>query len=162
MKPKHITACILTILFLASLIGASIAGPTTNVINVKEGQTFNISLPSNPSTGFHWEPIYNTTYLELVNQSFQSDNPGAPGAGGNETFTFKAIKPGETNITFNYQRGNTTPVNTTTYEVKIAANNTGNSTKTATIPMLPTGAPLAGLTLGILAVIGGIIGSRRK
>lgn len=166
MRDVYITAFIITILFLASLTSASAADPANNVINVNLGQTFTISLPSNPSTGFQWHAIYDTTYLELVNQNFESDNPGVPGAGGNQTFTFKAIKSGQTNITFNYQRGNSAPENTTTFDIKIAANNagnnTGNTTKTTTIPMLPTGAPLAGLTLGILTVLGGIIGSRRN
>jgi len=167
MKPLKITACILTILFLASLsAGASIAAPSDNVISVKEGQTFKITLPSNPSTGYQWNSTYDTTYLELVAQNFQPDNtnPGIVGAGGNEIFTFKAKNPGNTTITFNYQRPwDPTPINTTTYDIRITANNTGNNTNTTrTIPMQDTGVPLAGLTLGILAVLGGIIGSRRK
>lgn len=164
MKPMYLMAYILTILCIVGLmVSASFADPN-DVINVKVNQSFNIVLASNPSTGYSWNVDYDDNYLELVDQSFQSSNPGLLGAGGNETFIFKALKPGKTSINLTYQRGSDI-INTTAYDVVIAgvnpANNTTNNTK-RTIPMQGTGAPLITLALGVLSVAAGLIISKRR
>ena len=41
-------------------------------------------------------------------------------------------------------------------------NNTGNNTQQGTIPMQNTGAPLTGLALAIISVLGGILGSKKR
>ena len=60
----------------------------------------NISLDSNPSTGFDWWTNFDTSYLRLVNSTFVSGNAasGMVGQPGKRIFTFKAIKPGDTEV----------------------------------------------------------------
>lgn len=83
-------------------------------ITVVQGQNFTIQLQSNPSTGYHWEPIYNSSYIKLVNRAFASGvsaNPLVVGASGTDTFTFQGTKQGTSIITFDnislaYERAN--------------------------------------------------------
>ena len=68
---------------------------------------FLIALESNPSTGYSWEAEYDTEMLELVEETFESDeyaNVHIVGAGGTELFQFKALSKGQTDITFKYKR----------------------------------------------------------
>jgi predicted secreted protein len=66
-------------------------------------KTFNISLESNPSTGYSWQAIYDQDYFELVDQKFETSSD-LIGAGGKEVFYFKALKTGEKFIDFEYLR----------------------------------------------------------
>lgn len=65
---------------------------------VKSGGTITLALPASPSTGFVWEmddPDPEASLLEqLVDPSFQADDPGAVGSGGIMTFTFRAVDDG--------------------------------------------------------------------
>jgi len=69
----------------------------------KMGETFSISLKSNPTTGYRWQPEFNSEFLELVSSEFTPDSAliGAPGV---ETLEFRALKQGETEITVIYKR----------------------------------------------------------
>lgn len=170
MKPTSLTIAILTIFCIAVLaVGASFAAP----INVAVNETWDIALPSNPSTGYSWTVEYDDDHLELVNQSYQPSGTGLIGSGGDEIFTFRAVEAGETNIDFTYG-GRGDIINTTTYSVVITgltpANNTTNTTNTTnvtptddtqTIPMQPTGVPLVVLVVGVLAVAAGVTASKR-
>jgi len=70
--------------------------------SVKKGDTFSVTLPSNPSTGYQLCMI--STGAEpwsVVGRSFKSDaKEPTPGAGGQETITFKASKAGEGQVIF--------------------------------------------------------------
>lgn len=168
MKPTFLTTAILTIFFIAVFaVGASFAAD----FNVTVNETFEIALPSNPSTGYSWTVEYDDDYLELVNQSYEPSGTGLIGSGGDEIFTFSAVEAGETNIDFTYG-GRGDIINTTTYSVVITgltpANNTTNTTNvtptnnTPTIPMQPTGVPLVVLVAGALAVAAGVAASKKK
>jgi inhibitor of cysteine peptidase len=84
---------------------------TTNATNVThrqpmtsaQGQNFTITLRSNPSTGYHWEPQFDSTALTLTNSVFVSDpNPNKlVGVPGSQVFTFQGLAKGTTTITFN-------------------------------------------------------------
>jgi inhibitor of cysteine peptidase len=84
---------------------------TTNATNVThgepmtsaQGQLFTITLRSNPSTGYHWEPQFDSTALTLTNSVFVSDpNPhNLVGVPGSQVFTFQGLTKGTTTITFN-------------------------------------------------------------
>jgi predicted secreted protein len=83
-----------------------------NAALVSKGQNFTIQLQSNPSTGYHWEPTYNSAYIMLVNRAFASGtsaNPLLVGASGTDTFTFQGTREGTSVITFN----NISPINET-------------------------------------------------
>jgi predicted secreted protein len=75
--------------------------PCEKAINVSLDKEFNISLDDNGgSTGFQWWTNYNTSYLSLVNSTFVLENAlsGMVGQPGKRIFTFKAIKPGNTEV----------------------------------------------------------------
>jgi len=84
---------------------------TTNATNVThaepmtaaQGQNFTITLRSNPSTGYHWEPQFDSTTLSLTDSAFVSDpNPhNLVGVPGSQVFTFQGLTKGTTTITFN-------------------------------------------------------------
>jgi len=67
------------------------------------GDTFTISLPSNPTTGYSWELDFDPDYLELVSDDFviTSNLFGAPGI---QSFELKAINQGRTELTMIYKR----------------------------------------------------------
>jgi inhibitor of cysteine peptidase len=80
---------------------------SSEVINTGVNQEFKIALGSNISTGYSWQPNYDTNALNLVDKTYQEqDNTGKQivGASGTEYFTFKALAKGETEVTFTYQR----------------------------------------------------------
>ena len=83
--------------------GDSVSDTTAEPIGVMAGKTFTVSLESNPTTGYSWQPEFDSEYLELVGSEFKSDS-ALMGASGIETFEFKALKQGETEITMIYKR----------------------------------------------------------
>jgi inhibitor of cysteine peptidase len=109
------------ILALAMLAVMGLSGCTTEVkaytdsgktINTKVNQEFTIALGSNITTGYSWQPVFDSTVLEKLNQEYkENDTTGNQivGAGGTEYFYFKALKSGETKITFTYFRPWETP-----------------------------------------------------
>jgi predicted secreted protein len=75
-------------------------------VAVREGQTFALTLRSNPTTGYIWqltEPI-NERIIRLTGNEYRSDKTGLMGAGGREIWTFKAVGSGETRINLKYAR----------------------------------------------------------
>ena len=67
-------------------------------IEVQAGETFNIVVDSNPSTGYHWEIVGELNGVEFVSTEYTADEPVAPGSGGVDVWTFKAVASGETQI----------------------------------------------------------------
>jgi inhibitor of cysteine peptidase len=75
-------------------------------IQFKAGTNFTITLRANMSTGYQWqiaEPL-DETMLELVNTEYIPYRTQRLGADGKQLFTFKALKAGETTISFKYAR----------------------------------------------------------
>jgi inhibitor of cysteine peptidase len=78
-----------------------------NAINLTVDQTFSLTLPSNPSTGYSWKIIDDdrSILLPLGEPQFNlASGTPMPGAGGTETFTFKGVSPGVTTLTLVYVR----------------------------------------------------------
>lgn len=78
-------------------------------IEAAVGDTFEIALPFNPSTGYRWalRDSLPAGRLELVSHGYRPD-PGrlpAPGSGGTEHWTFGALAPGEVYVPLVYARG---------------------------------------------------------
>ena len=76
-------------------------------IEVEVDQTLVISLESNPTTGFGWQLAeHEDPILKLMGEAeFQpSESKEIVGAGGTETFRFKAISTGQTTLTLVYRR----------------------------------------------------------
>jgi predicted secreted protein len=74
-------------------------------VNISVNQEFIIALGSNPTTGYGWQESHDQTMLELLKWNYEeAATEGVVGAGGIEYFRFKALKPGQTEITLVYQR----------------------------------------------------------
>jgi len=93
-------------------------------IAVTKGETFEIVLTSNPSTGFVWTVAEapDTAVVTLEDQAYEKPDSSAMGAPGTERFTFKAVGAGATTMALKYARPSDpdSPDNTTnTYAVNV-------------------------------------------
>ena len=84
--------------------GSDGESPIADHIMSYVGGTFEIALDSNPTTGYSWQAECDAAYLELVDQTFQASSEDLIGAGGTETFVFKPIHDGQTELTMVYER----------------------------------------------------------
>jgi inhibitor of cysteine peptidase len=89
--------------FVRTQASPQITHATSEVIQVGAGKTFTISLESNPTTGYMWQPGFDSEFLELVGSNFVADSTliGAPGT---ETFEFRALTEGQAEVTMIYKR----------------------------------------------------------
>jgi len=68
-------------------------------IEVQAGETFDIFIDANPSTGYHWELLGELNGVEFVSRDYIADEPVMPGSGGVDILTFKAVSAGQAQIT---------------------------------------------------------------
>jgi len=73
-------------------------------ITANKSQEFTISLESNPTTGYQWIPIFNTSIINLISHSFQPSTTKLIGSPGTEIFKFKAINYGTQSLKMFYKR----------------------------------------------------------
>jgi predicted secreted protein len=93
---------------------------TGNTVDVAEYQNFTIRLHSSPRIGCRWQESYDSTYVFLVNKSFENDpSSSTVGASGYDVFTFNALKEGTTVIRFDYISPVQRVFNSTTYTIII-------------------------------------------
>ena len=76
-------------------------------IEVPVGNSFTVTLCSNPSTGFKWGEamIGDQTVLEQVDHEYvalEGKSPPPPGTPGQEVWTFKALKEGQSAVSVEY------------------------------------------------------------
>jgi inhibitor of cysteine peptidase len=92
-------------------------------ITVKAGETFDIVLSSNPTTGYHWNLIgeLDPNVVQLMGQDYISQQPVLVGSGGVDVWTFRAINAADTTIVLGYYPpGNETePNKTVTFTIHI-------------------------------------------
>ena len=76
----------------------------TQLITVQAGATFDIVVPSNPSTGYHWAiiPELDETIIQSTGQSYVAEQPILAGSGGMDVWTFQAVGAGDTTIVLGY------------------------------------------------------------
>ena len=80
-------------------------------IEVAIGDEFTVSLCSNPTTGFQWSEqadISDDEVVEQVDHRFvgpsDEDQPPPPGTPGEDVWTFRAIRKGQTTVSVEYSR----------------------------------------------------------
>ena len=78
-------------------------------VEVALGDSFTVTLCSNPTTGFKWElpKITDQTVLQQVDHKFEPPEitkPPKEGAAGKEVWLFKTLKEGKTTISMEYSR----------------------------------------------------------
>jgi predicted secreted protein len=73
---------------------------------VTAGNQFNVTLDSNPTTGYKWQApkIADESIAKFVNGKYVPPKTNLLGASGQEVFTFQAVKVGKTTITLEYAR----------------------------------------------------------
>lgn len=91
---------------LAADVCSPVPAPA-GAITVAAGDTFGIELASNPSTGYRWmlADSLPPDLLRMVGRTFRGSPRPAPGSGGTERWTFRALKPGRSAIRLAYGRG---------------------------------------------------------
>ena len=79
----------------------------TRTLTLNLGDTLQISLGSNPSTGFRWTPqmqITDPTVLAQAGHEVLGPSVARPGAAGREVWALQAIGPGATTVSTTYDR----------------------------------------------------------
>ena len=83
----------------------------TQEIDVSAGDTFSVTLCSNPTTGFQWAhfaQISDRSVLEQTSHQFSlpesGNQPPAPGTPGQEIWTFSALKKGTSIVSMEYSQ----------------------------------------------------------
>jgi inhibitor of cysteine peptidase len=79
----------------------------TKELSVKAGDSFTVTLCSNPTTGFQWESavISDQSVLTETNHQFVGpEDENLVGAGGEDVWTFQALKKGTSTISIAYSR----------------------------------------------------------
>ena len=91
----------------------------TKAIQVPAGDSFTLSLCSNPTTDFRWSgaQISDQTALEQVDHKFVPQQEGQ--AGGREVWTFKTLKEGMSTISMEYSRPGEEPTRTFVLTVEV-------------------------------------------
>jgi inhibitor of cysteine peptidase len=100
MKITMLRVCVLFILAFGA------AAQDSKPLAVTSGQEFNITLASNPTTGYKWDlakPLDSKLVTLITNQFIRPDTR-LVGAGGKEIWTFKAVGEGKTQIDLKYIR----------------------------------------------------------
>ncbi|MCK9614430.1 MAG: serine hydrolase [Candidatus Omnitrophica bacterium] len=75
-------------------------------IKVEVGQNFTITLEANATTGYEWQfakPLDENSF-KLISSEYVADETNRIGAGGRQIWILKALKAGETVISFKYVR----------------------------------------------------------
>jgi len=117
MKKYWITA-LLTVLAIFAIGGTLAFAADTNAIlalnaadsgkqiTINAGDSFTVTLDSNPSTGFSWSisGITAEDVIDDVSNEFTGADTGVMGAGGQEVWTFKAVDKGTSTIEMQYSR----------------------------------------------------------
>ena len=107
---KKFTSGLFFLIFVLSTSFCLAEGSKTpRVIKTQVGQSFTITQESNGTTGYLWQfakPLDKST-LKLISSEYIAGGTEANirvGAPGKQVWRFKALKPGRTNIYFEYVR----------------------------------------------------------
>lgn len=92
-------------------------------IKLRPGQSFCLSLDSNPTTGYTWmlSGKYDQQTLSCTGQTYiaQDSKPNIVGQGGRQLFRFKALQEGTTELHLNYARPWESVMPQKTFQLKI-------------------------------------------
>ena len=119
MKKRFMVLIGVAAIMSLSLFGCSSAGPAApDAVSVDEsssgkqveiaaGGTLTVTLESNQTTGFQWElkSVGDTSVLHSRGGTYNApEDTGMVGAGGEEVWTFKALKPGTSSLSMDYSQ----------------------------------------------------------
>jgi predicted secreted protein len=75
-----------------------------NIIEARLNKPFTISLNALPTAGYTWTANYDSRFLKLENERFQSSHTETIGSGGMQIFAFMPILVGKVEVAFMYKR----------------------------------------------------------
>lgn len=110
MRKLHLPIILLWLIILLS--GCCTGNPVRlyqidsgRTIKVGPGDTVEIVLDSNPTTGYQWEALpWDTEVIEQIDKPVYKSRSKAIGSGGELTFYFKALSTGQAPLKFIYFR----------------------------------------------------------
>ena len=110
MRELHLPIILFCLILLSS--GCSAGNPiqlyqldSGRVIKMKPGDTVEIVLDANPTTGYQWKALPSDTgVIEQIDKPVYKSRSEAIGSGGELTFYFKALSTGQTPLKFIYFR----------------------------------------------------------
>ena len=73
-------------------------------VQAKVNKPFDITLDSDPITGYSWTVDFDSHFLNEGNESYNRNQPGLIGSGGQQIFIFTPIRVGKTIISAVYKR----------------------------------------------------------
>jgi predicted secreted protein len=122
MSPiRSLLPCAALPLLLASCARRATFSDPATPITVRPGQTFDLALRSNESTGYRWILVDSARMGAVApgGHRYQSEAPERNGAGGTDRLRFHALNPGTGLISLVYARGDdpTPPADTTRFHV---------------------------------------------
>lgn len=92
-------------------------------IEATGGETFDIVIEANPTTGYEWRLVgaLDETVVQFVAQDYKPDRPINEGSGGMDVWTFEAVAPGESEIVLGHYPpdGSNVPERTVTFTVVV-------------------------------------------
>jgi len=83
------------------------AGNEGAIVTLTVGDTLVVRLSGNPTTGFSWvrtEPQTQTILEPVGDPEYTPDDPDVCGGGRTFRFTFRAVAPGTTPLSFDHKR----------------------------------------------------------
>ncbi len=106
------------------LVAAGVAAETP--VQTRVAERFQLTLLYNMGTGYQWQPLDqpDAKLLKLIGTEYRSPANNQPGAEGEQVWTFEALAPGKTKLTFSYVRPwekSAPPARTTNFTVVIDA-----------------------------------------
>ena len=119
MKKRFMVLIAIVAIMSLGLFGCSSAGPAaSSAVSVDEsssgkqveiaaGGTLTVTLESNQTTGFQWElkSVGDTSVLQSQGGTYNApEDTGMVGAGGEEVWTFKALKSGTSSLSMEYSQ----------------------------------------------------------
>lgn len=113
------------ILLSAALTGCGGLTETDTAVplEVTAGETFDIVIEANPTTGFEWRLVgtLDEAVVQFVAQEYEADRPISEGSGGMDVWTFQAVAPGTSQIVLGHfpPDGSDTPNETVEYTVVV-------------------------------------------
>jgi len=110
---RRVVIVLATVLGAAAVIFYLIMNKSTSLtaadagrqLHLHPGQTFQVTLEGNPTTGFNWlvAQVDEAVLKQVGEADFKADS-NLMGAGGKITLRFQAVAGGQTGLTLAYQR----------------------------------------------------------
>ena len=101
---RHNKYLVLGITLVLLAIYTAISQADITVIQAELNKPFNITLESNPTTGYTWTVDFNHKMLIGGEKGYSASRPGAVGGSGQQVFVFTPIQEGHTEISAVYKR----------------------------------------------------------